>query len=572
MTCRILIAASQADVREDIRDSVLESWQRLKAGSVDGVPDDPPLFVEARTLEDARQYLAADGPQFELVVTTLQIPESRSSQRDDEEERGLELARHCAHADDIKASVIVDMRYGARHTPLPVLLAEMPRLQNVSLLIAEQSPEETIANVLQLQWAGLQPAAQDSPPVRRDVVVEIDLARQESKYAIVADGVLKIQGDLLVSQKKLDRLGTWSRTLGKLGEDSDPEDDWLDDMRGIGEELYDEILSKNASFMGHLQQIAMGEPDTVHYRFRLDWKKYRIFFEAMVPRNEERDDDPRDFWMLKTPLSRRLALPGGTSMGSANEPFVLCLPKDRREPLNCLIIESDVHSEEAFSARFYRDPPKPLPSRFPPMPRLRNVRMESAWLEMELEKLRAGNSGSAIGKVVKIDPRSARELDPDATSFCEVLSDHFGKERWHIVHFAGHSWYEEGFDHPNTDRKGRGWLFFPALREGDPIEAITAEHFAALWCHRPEFVYLSSCHSSRDDVVFELGRNEIKAIVGFRWNVDDDRAFEYARAFYSGLLTEGDRLEQAFLKARREAFEQNLTNKAWAAATLVLEA
>ena len=51
-----------------------------------------------------------------------------------------------------------------------------------------------------------------------------------------------------------------------------------------------------------------------------------------------------------------------------------------------------------------------------------------------------------------------------------------------------------------------------------------------------------------------------------------DRAFEYAKTFYSGLLMEGDRLERAFLKARRKAFKESQTNKAWAAATLVLEA
>ena len=569
MTCRILIAAPQDDVREDIRESVLESWQRLEAAPGVRMPGDPPLFVEARTLEDARQYLAADGPQFELVVTTLQIPESRSSNRDDDEERGLQLARHCVRDDDIKASVIIDMRYGARNSPLPALMAEMPRLQNVSLLIAGQSPEETIANVLQEQWAGVQSASEGSPSVRPDVVVEIDLAGEVSKYTIFVNNKDVQKGELMVRPHSLYCARTLSKQLENPGADPDSKGEWVNLMRVMGEQLYDEILEKNPTFFRCVQQYAKGEPDSVHYRFRLDRKKYRILFEALVPRNEEGEASPQDFWMLKTPLSRRLALPPGMNVSSANEPFVLCLPKDRREPLNCLIIESDVHSQEAFGARFYRNPPKPLPRRFPPMPRLGNVREECAWLEQELEKLKAGN---AIGEVKKIDPRSARELDPDATSFCEVLGDHFGKERWHIVHFAGHSWYEENFDHPITDRKGRGWLFFPGLREGDPIEAMTAEHFAALWCHRPEFVYLSSCHSSRDDVVFELGRNAIKAIVGFRWNVDDDRACSYAKAFYSGLLQEGDRLEDAFLKARRSAFDVSRTNKAWAAATLVLEA
>ncbi len=574
MSSRILIVAAHPDIREDLRSSVLKALASLEGETLPSKPEKSPLIVESHALDEARQNLEADGPDFDLVVTSLQIPRDRGAQRDDNLDLGLDLARAWASADNTTANVLIVTAYGASQSHMPRLLTELSGLRRVDLLIPEQNPEEVVANILRRRWASVEPGAaadEDEAGVDYpDVVVEIDLTGRLPSYVILLGSLIQAHGELIVSSKKLERLTTLSGLLKK-------ESNWVPVMRIVGEELFDELLSKNHSFLGQLQEAARGRPDTVHYRFKLNRRTYQILFEAMVPRNEEAEDDPRDFWMLKTPLTRRLGPLGGARASVVDEPFPLCLPQDERQPLNCLIIEADVHSETPFEAAFFRNPPPqaPLPDHFPALwPPLRNVRNEAAWLSAKLSERsgKASNGAVSVGRVMRINPRTARELDPSATSFCQVLMDHLANDHWHLVHFAGHSWYEDGYVDPMTRRSGRGWLFFPPIRQGGKIEAVTAEQFAGLWRHRPEFVYLSSCHSSRDDVVFELGRSDIRAIVGFRWDIDDDQAFEYAREFYSGLLLRGDRVERAFLKARQKLFEESRTNKSWAAATLVLEA
>ena len=90
--------------------------------------------------------------------------------------------------------MIVDTRYGARHTPLPALLAKVSGLQNVRLLIAKQSPEETITNMLKLQWSEPQSASAGPAAAPQDIVVEIDLTNQKSTWAIMVNGALGPHG------------------------------------------------------------------------------------------------------------------------------------------------------------------------------------------------------------------------------------------------------------------------------------------------------------------------------------------------------------------------------------------
>ena len=61
------------------------------------------------------------------------------------------------------------------------------------------------------------------------------------------------------------------------------------------------------------------------------------------------------------------------------------------------------------------------------------------------------------------------------------------------------------------------------------------------------------------------------SIVGFRWDIEDRRAAEHARAFYTNLLTgsRSMRIEYAFLKARKETYRKWRKDKTWAAPMLI---
>ena len=64
--------------------------------------------------------------------------------------------------------------------------------------------------------------------------------------------------------------------------------------------------------------------------------------------------------------------------------------------------------------------------------------------------------------------------------------------------------------------------------------------------------------------------NSIPAILGFRWDLDDEHAVHHAAAFYEELTSSGI-LEDAFVKARNALFCRHETNRIWASPVLVLQ-
>jgi hypothetical protein len=94
----------------------------------------------------------------------------------------------------------------------------------------------------------------------------------------------------------------------------------------------------------------------------------------------------------------------------------------------------------------------------------------------------------------------------------------------------------------------------------------------AKWLRRSCLLYLTSCRYSADSVVLQLMEceNSIPAILGFRWDLDDEHAVHHAEAFYEELTSSGI-LEDAFVKARNALFCRHETNRIWASPVLVLQ-
>ncbi|NIO06181.1 MAG: hypothetical protein GTN74_16725 [Proteobacteria bacterium] len=82
---------------------------------------------------------------------------------------------------------------------------------------------------------------------------------------------------------------------------------------------------------------------------------------------------------------------------------------------------------------------------------------------------------------------------------------------------------------------------------------------------------MSSCRSSEEDFVFALASQNIPAIVGFRWDIEDKLAEEYTRFFYDHLVGGNKSLEYAFLESRKRMHEAHKKNKIWAAPMLVMQ-
>jgi hypothetical protein len=84
-------------------------------------------------------------------------------------------------------------------------------------------------------------------------------------------------------------------------------------------------------------------------------------------------------------------------------------------------------------------------------------------------------------------------------------------------------------------------------------------------------VYLSSCHSSEENFVFELAKQGIPAVIGFRWDLEDKLAQKYTACFYRQLFQHRLKLEQAFLETRKEMHYQHIDNRIWASPMLIMQ-
>jgi CHAT domain-containing protein len=114
------------------------------------------------------------------------------------------------------------------------------------------------------------------------------------------------------------------------------------------------------------------------------------------------------------------------------------------------------------------------------------------------------------------------------------------KERFDIVHFAGHS---------ITTTDGLTFLILPGMQPGE-AEQLVAESFANLASKAgARLVYLSSCHGSSANSVATLAQRDVPCVLGFRWDVDDADAADFAARFYEGLFEKGLSICKAFRDA-----------------------
>jgi hypothetical protein len=223
----------------------------------------------------------------------------------------------------------------------------------------------------------------------------------------------------------------------------------------------------------------------------------------------------------------------------------------RTKPINCLIIDANSSGEVELST----DTPK---IQLAPLTKAKD---ETVKLEKLLNELKKEGEAFpiAVGKVTRLFPKEGEK------SFCKRVENALENGTWHIVHFAGHSHYDE------KDQKG--YVFFPGKR-GQPVFS-EIEEFAQ-WLRKADvrFVYLSSCSSADVDFVFQLAQQYIPAIMGFRWPIDDEKAMEHALVFYDKLLKGSKRLEYAFLETRKDlALKKKYKNKnyIWAASILTMQ-
>lgn len=385
------------------------------------------------------------------------------------------------------------------------------------------------------------------------VKLELDLDKDQWHYTITSEGLDKNiikEGTLTINSERMADLINRTSNIQHIYK-------WNDELHSIGKTLFEEIIENNYKFGKHFTKVRtlINDDNNIRIHFCVERKIYPILLEAL----EEEDS----ILMLDCPIYRSIK-----SRGEYNNIFKRDVEK--RDPLNCLIIESDVSGAVKIGDKQVQ------------FPHLHNIKNEADWLQNYfIDNFKTFNI-SSIG--VARRTKKEENIFEDVYEYTEIMGKQFRKQvstgssfitrlkeiiklhNWELLHYAGHSYYD--------DQSGRGYIILATDPFSNNISngAVDVREFS-LWL-RPcntQLVFLSSCHSSEENFVFELAHNNIPGIIGFRWDIDDNKAFMYAQKFYTHLFNESMMLEYAFLEARRDMYKADSQDRIWAAPMLIMQ-
>jgi hypothetical protein len=353
------------------------------------------------------------------------------------------------------------------------------------------------------------------------------------------------KGAFLIQPVLIDKLVKRSKAIPEA-------DDWLTALGDIGQELYAHFFDQENDFSKLFRKAVenVGGIESVRFSFDIRQDNYSLAIEALVPYQLGNDgkvlasEKPTlatklPFWMLHAPIYRSVSQLASCTLGEETRPGLFA---GEHGPINCLIIEADASGKAVI----------PGIKECVHFDRLLNVGDECKKLEAQLleNKKRWG-----IGVVERISPSGSR------LPFKKRLFELLASREWHIVHFAGHSYYRPG----QNGKPGNGYLLLP----GKQAEGLNAHDFARR-LGNTQFLFLSSCHSSEEAFAFEMAKNHVPAVLGFRWGVDDLFVPPFVRSFYERLFSSRS-IESAFVEARKKVRQKfGVKNQIWAAPMLVL--
>jgi CheY-like chemotaxis protein len=505
---------------ERLRRQSLDELLEEALVSVLGGPDGKQLKIaNAGSRADADALLGFDV-SFDLVVAHLDIPADNKSCPDEGADIGLEFLKSMRNSASTPCILLADS-IGGR------LLAKTKDISRCELVETGTGLDEdfakSIARVMKKH---------DSPGQADEEIctatVEITIDRGLVTHVVRCRGSRQYYGPgrRTIDVDRLKRLARDARRVEQI----QGYPDWMEALRDLGADLTELLIRSDGDFSMHLGIArGMARDENLRIRFSIDRDVHPVALEALLKPELE-----GQFWMLEAPVSRRLN----------TEAWRLPLFQDevtRTGPLNCLIIEADASGY--------------VPG-LENLAELKHVPIECQWLEGFLKEPTRSNRRVRFERVERVSKAV------NGTSFRDRVRDLLtdGTE-WHVVHYGGHSHYD-------ADR-GVGHVFFPGERR---IEAIDiAELVDWLKSAQTSFVFLSSCRSSHDAFVFELAQKQVPAIVGFRWEIDDQAAKEHTQIFYKELLTGEPSLELAFQRTRKQMHLKDKSNRIWAAPMMILQ-
>jgi CheY-like chemotaxis protein len=503
MANKILIIFQNVDQAQMVSESIEDNLQS-SIGTVNCT----------QRMNEADAFKQLRLKNFDLIIVDFQIPKSKQSK---EMVEGIALLKKIFDSGKQIPSILVyniwrPELYDASFDLYRCLLVELGEDFETSIL-------EKCKKLLSHGQVSI------AKPLKNAVIdIKLDADRNDCFYEIkgrigdsryIADGILDIDrkklNDLIIDSRQVEVMNLWESQL-----------------QNIGKTLVDEIFKNNYKFTKEYTTVAtkIGDFENIKFRFRINRPLHPLLLEAMF------EEDEKQYYMLRSPIYRKINVIGQYPENVFSQP-------DRAEKINCLIVKSEVKNLV-------------VPKLKKSFPKLDNITIESSEL---YELLNNNRNRFNVDKVEVIDSQDKTE------KFASVVKDKLKQDNWHLVHYAGHSYYD-------CESK-KGYVIFPDKHH--PIAKEISEFGQWLRMAETQLLFLSSCHSSSDDFVFEMVNNGVPAIIGFRWDLNDRLAAKYSNQFYKYLFENKNTLEHAFLKTRQEMHKAHSKDRIWASPMLVIQ-
>jgi hypothetical protein len=472
-------------------------------GRVDFVASDAATALESSIIQAAPD--AADT----ILILDAQIPQSAMFRPDQREKTALTFLKDLRkRAVNIPTLVITSFSSAAGE------LADYCNPNNRAILLRQDHLRAPILHHVIAMLCGGPEALEPKWDV-----IEIEVTHHMSTCLVGNRGGKLIEWGESSTANRLARRLSFEYTK------PDFKQGWARRMHSDGTLLFNELVisSLGRGFFSYLEQAA-GGLKKLAFRFRIDDAAlYSTPYEAAVRESEQplngNDNDftEHPFVLVNAPIARRIkSINVQTGLAQAAVPH----------PARLLFIRSQVGenpADETDSDTLDVEEVDQVDGRT----RIRHVefrKLENIDLELEnLRKFAALEHSTFSMEVLDLSKNLG------AAGAKEALMTKL-TEPFDVVHFAGHSF---------TTKGALTLLVLPGEQPGE-AEGLDVQSFAeGVATAGARLVYLSSCQGSSANTVASLGQRAVPHVVGFRWDVEDDRAAEFARSFYEDLFVAG---------------------------------
>jgi hypothetical protein len=284
-------------------------------------------------------------------------------------------------------------------------------------------------------------------------------------------------------------------------------DDWDLIFKETGEDLSDELAYSAEEIRKGIVECLnyVGTLDNIHVRFSLLTDAANPSHPFVYVPFELLYDQPKEnFVRFLSPVARRICLQKESLIATP-----LASAQSFSGPV--LFVKSDAHGvQELPGVKFGGRPQLVLP--------------KLAALDAEFEGIRTAREEAELPHPELLSLQ-AGPLDALA-QLREKMAAPLQDAPWQILHFAGHSVRADD---------GTVFLVLPGSAPGK-LAMLEIGAFAR-WARESQLrlVVLSSCQSSSPDAVFRLAQAGIPAVIGFRWEVDDQEASYFTQCLHQEL-------------------------------------